>query len=481
MKPACVVGVPKTSAAKKIARLRKVRLTPRTVFDLVICDVTVEAIFVTAPPTNIIKRLHISFTPSVPSSGPAELTKSLTTHFGKFGTVKSVDGLGDLDGVGMPRKFGFISIEGSEASITKCVNSLSGSTWKGVKVRVGYARPNFDQRIAQENAEEPAPPRRKRKRDGVHAEDMTVVTPETAAHRSGCSRDSKKETTKLKKRRDPDSRSRRRTIDMTRWGSVHLKGMFLEDAGQDTGHLSQDEVQEMVEADQSDQSSDSEPDGGVPVSTSDHRDTAVPEVNPAAIAAVAAPTVASKPPIPISNQTASEVISAQSDVDLAKEKSQSLSLLNSLFGARDGAWGGRESVGSDVDEEELLKIGGVMPLNDDDEIEEPDVGFSLLGHLDLDLELDEELAHAIPLGESEAPLLFPPPTSFSSAPGLSSTKARQRDILDVDKDDGWNAYFYRTKTDDEIRAKWEKEKVDLTREWNRRWREAALMATSAIS
>jgi hypothetical protein len=135
------------------------------------------------------------------------------------------------------------------------------------------------------------------------------------------------------------------------------------------------------------------------------------------------------------------------------------------------------------------------------------VGFSLLGHLDLDLELDEELAHFIPSGESEdvpeavrqlattfvtpsrapvtldpkQPLFFPLPTSFSSAPGLSSTKVRQRDILDVGKDNGWNAYFYRTKTDDEIRAKWEKEKVDLTREWNRRWREAALMATSAIS
>jgi hypothetical protein len=69
---------------------------------------------------NITKRLHIAFTPSVPASGPDELAKSLTAHFGKFGTVKSVDGLGELDGVGMPRKFGFISIEGSEAGITRC-------------------------------------------------------------------------------------------------------------------------------------------------------------------------------------------------------------------------------------------------------------------------------------------------------------------------------------------------------------------------
>lgn len=150
-------------------------------------------------------------------------------------------------------------------------------------------------RISQENAEDPPPPRRKRKRGGVHAEDMSPVTPETAATRSGWKvtemgrvsrplrmrpehpltpplasslpkkastskeKDAKKETAKPKKRRDPDSRSRRRTIDMTRWGSVRLKGIFLEDAGQGTGNLSQDEVQEMVE-DLDDSSSDGEPD-----------------------------------------------------------------------------------------------------------------------------------------------------------------------------------------------------------------------------
>ncbi|KAJ7740900.1 hypothetical protein DFH07DRAFT_838359 [Mycena maculata] len=513
---------------------------------------------------NIKKRLHISFTPSVPSTAHEELKKSLTAHFGKFGTVKSVDGLGELDGVGMPRKFGFVSIEGPDASITKCVNSLSGSIWKGVKVRVGDARPDYDQRIAQENAEEPPPPRRKRKRGGVHAEDMTLVTPENAAHRSGwkvtemgrvmrpvrirpakplppplsvlkistVSKD--KETTKPKKRRDPDSRARRRTIDMLRWGSVHLTGIFLEDAGLGTGNLSQDEVREMVEADQSDSSDDGGPDD-TPVVLQ----TPLPAVKQPASAAVAVPML-SKPPIPtrmVPDGT------AQSEVDLAKEKNQSLSLLNFLFGARDEEWGGRESVGSDVDEGELLKIGGTLAQEDDDGIEfvpmdvdvrEPvvalapkiadvapkpqappkkvtqatklkdlfvsreDVGFSLLGHLDLDLELDEELAHVVPSGDPEPvadtapplastfvtssqahttldpkqPLFFPLPTSFSSSAVGFSTKARQRDILDVGKDNGWNAHFYRTETDDEIRAKWESEKVDLTREWNRRWREA---------
>ncbi|KAJ7156119.1 hypothetical protein C8R43DRAFT_884320 [Mycena crocata] len=524
---------------------------------------------------NISKRLHISFTPSLPSSGHEELAKSLTAHFGKFGTVKSVDGLGGTDGVGVPKKFGYVSIEGSEVSIAKCVNSLSGSIWKGVKVRVGDARPNFDERsaIAQENAEEPPAPRRKRKRTGVHAEDMSLITPEAAAVRSGWKvtemgrvmrpvrirperplppplvsavpkktpkdKDAKKETTKPKKRRDPDSRSRRRTIDMMRWGSVHLTGMFLEDAGQPLS-LDETEVQDMIEADYSDSSDDSDEvlPAVVPVLVA--QKTSPPVVESAAAAAVAPPP----PPIAVSKQAMPSDQAAQSEVDLAKEKNQSLSLLNSLFGAPDGEWGGRESVGSDVDEEELLKIGGTSTLEDDSAIEfvpmdvdvrevaaavppspEPvptapqpqsknatqatklkdlfvsrdqDVGFSLLGHLDLDLELDEEM-HVVASAEPDEvvpeaplpvaatfvtpshthitldpkqPLFFPLPTSFSSAPGLSSTKARQRDILDVGKDNGWNAHFYRNETDDEIRTKWESEKVNLTREWNRRWREA---------
>ncbi|KAJ7198917.1 hypothetical protein B0H12DRAFT_1244741 [Mycena haematopus] len=513
---------------------------------------------------NITKRLHISFTPSVPVNGPEELAKSLTAHFGKFGSLKSVDGLEELDGVGMPKKFGFISIEGSEAGITKCVNSLSGSIWKGVKVRVGDARPDFDQRIIQENAAEPAPPRRKRKRGGVEAQDMTLVTAETAAQRPGwkvtemgrvirpvrmrparplppplvssatkISKDSKSGTTKPKKRRDPDSRARRRAIDGTRWGSVHLKGMFLEDAGQGTGPRSELEALEIEAADHS--SSDSDSDNVPPVAAPVHHQTATQTVKPVA---VVAPTATSKPLVPVADSTDPM---APAGVDLAVEKTQSLSLLNSLFGPGDD-WGGRESVGSDVDEEELLKIGGNTHFDDADAIEivpmevdvrqpvvdvpppetvevspttqflrkaptqatklkdlfaskEKDVGFSLLGHLDLDLELDEELAHIVPSTEPDEtpaapkqlaatfvapsqvpvtldpkqPLFFPLPTSFSS---ISSTKARQRDILDVGKDNGWNAHFYRSETDDEIRAKWEKEKVDLTREWNRRWREA---------
>ncbi|KAF7370177.1 hypothetical protein MSAN_00648300 [Mycena sanguinolenta] len=521
--------------------------------------------------TSIAKRLHISFTPSVPANGADELARSLTAHFGKFGSVKSVDGLGELDGVGMPRKFGFISIEGSEASITKCVNSLSGSIWKGVKVRVGDARPDFDQRIKQENAAESTSPRRKRKRGAVEAADMTLVTAENAAQRPGwkvtdmgrvvrpvrmrpprplppplvtsankIAKNSKTNaaTTKPKRRRDPDSRARRRIIDGTRWGSVHLKGMFLENAGQTIGDRSQAEALETVEATHT--SSDSEDDDDIPPVAGPVRPRPAPPA--AKPVAVAAPATISQPPMPDSrSQVVSDSV-GRPDVDLTAEKNQSLSLLNSLFGAGDD-WGGRESVGSDVDEEELLEIGGNTHFDEtDDPIEfvpmdvdvrqpavaapspeiieapptpqlpskaptqatklkdlfvskEKDTGFSLLGHLDLDLELDEELAHIIPSAEPDEtpaappqlaatfvtpsqthitldpkqPLFFPLPTSFSST---SSTKARQRDILDVGKDNGWNTHFHRNETDDEIRAKWEKEKVELTREWNRRWREA---------
>jgi hypothetical protein len=47
----------------------------------------------------------------------------------------------------------------------------------------------------------------------------------------------------------------------------------------------------------------------------------------------------------------------------------------------------------------------------------------------------------------------------------------------VAKENGWswrdpNVGFFRSGTEEEIRARWESEKVELTREWKRRWREA---------
>ncbi|KAF7329114.1 hypothetical protein MKEN_00171900 [Mycena kentingensis (nom. inval.)] len=491
--------------------------------------------------------------------GAADLTKALSAHFNKFGTVKSVDGLGALDGVGQPRKFGYITVEGAEASITKCVNSLSGSTWKGVKVRVGDAKPDYAERIAAENADAP-PPTRKRKRahTGEHASDMSLVTPENAAQRSGwkvtetgrilraarmrpdrplpppldkeAAKRQKTEGKERKRKRDPDTRARRRTIDVTRWGNTQLKGVFLE-------NVSSVPRREARVVDQ--RRAPPPPPKRTPIS----KPAAKPVADaPKPVVDTLSKSISTTPKIVPSPKPVSAV--ANED-DFAAEKTTTLQFLNSLFGDADANsnWGGRESVGSDIDEEELLAVGAAAALEEDamDDIEvvardvdvpqedeemmeedalaaaeqsvpqketretkirdlfapRGDAGFSILGHLDLDLDEDTEFSApvSIPIAEhshipsalnlvpttanahtpitldAKQPLFFPLPSSFASGP----LKARQRDILDVAKDNDWPAHFCKTETDEEIRAKWEVEKVELTRDWTRRWKEAGKM------
>jgi hypothetical protein len=130
----------------------------------------------------------------------------------------------------------------------------------------------------------------------------------------------------------------------------------------------------------------------------------------------------------------------------------------------------------------------------------------LLGHLDVDIELDDDLPFSI-----EAPTqqthethqdhlvsLTPPTTSVISHPsqgplvlnpkqalffpissqdGIAPSRARQRDVYDVIKDNGWNwrdpaVGFFRTGTEEDIRKRWEESKGELTRDWKRRCREA---------
>ncbi|KAK7012788.1 hypothetical protein R3P38DRAFT_3208721 [Favolaschia claudopus] len=503
----------------------------------------------------ITKRLHISFAPSVPANGPEDLKKALTAHFGKFATVKSVDGLGKLDAVGGPRKFAYISLEGSEAGINRCVSSLSGSIWKGVKVRVGDAKPDFSQRIATENTADPLPPKRKRKRGAIQADDMTLVTPDTAANRPGwkvtemgrivrplrmrpahplppplVSAVKKTDTGKPKKRRDPDSRARRRTIDPTRWGSVHLKGVFLENAGQVPVN------EDIIGSDESSESEDEEEEEALEVVPPPRLPVVAQKPPPAVTPSPAPPPPPSFAP-PKSTPFAAP---ASPEVDLSTEKTHSLALLQSLFGSRsDADWVGRESVGSDVDEEELRKVGGgqgyiggeedgveyvpmevdgdvVLPFagaaeaeEDDKEEEEdkeqevlpapqrqaptqatklkdlfaakaPEASFSLLGHLDLDLDLDLELdddlvvpsstTHA-PIPHHQAPAPEPPALQVYIPITLDPKEALffpTSSFAFSRTDHG----FYKTQTDAEIRAQWEGEKVGLTQGWKRRWREA---------
>jgi hypothetical protein len=130
------------------------------------------------------------------------------------------------------------------------------------------------------------------------------------------------------------------------------------------------------------------------------------------------------------------------------------------------------------------------------------VNFSLLGHLDLDLELDDDLLLQPTARESNAytPTFEPiqPPTTsirtiatdfdprqplfFPLTPSIGefSTKGQKKDIYDVVRMSGWSwrdpaAGFWRTESEEEIRTRWKEVKVELTRDWKRRWREARKM------
>lgn len=242
-------------------------------------------------------------------------------------------------------------------------------------------------RLANEReqaSELPPKNHKRRKYGGVHASDMSLVTPEnirepgkggwkltpmgrlTRSVRMRPERplvlardlagkvEEKRKTDrngKIKKvrRREkvPASRARRRTIDMTKWGSVHLKGAFLDvvagprvtaDDGEDT------EPRDDEESD-SEFTDENDPD---PIAANE-----IENVRPASqslakhltqfshLHGTKLATTSSTPPIQVTDD----------DLDMTLEKVKSLDILKSLFGSRDESeWIHQESV-SDVNEE----------------------------------------------------------------------------------------------------------------------------------
>jgi len=115
-------------------------------------------LLITMEPT-VIKRLHISGLTS--SISQQDLFQRLST----FANVRSIDGLGTLNAVGQPRKFAYATVEATPAKLSKCLfpvlilrfteayylpgfSALSGSIWKGTKLRIGEAKPDFRERCA---------------------------------------------------------------------------------------------------------------------------------------------------------------------------------------------------------------------------------------------------------------------------------------------------------------------------------------------
>ncbi|KAI6008091.1 hypothetical protein EDC04DRAFT_3146498 [Pisolithus marmoratus] len=223
--------------------------------------------------TLVTKRLHISgLTPSITST---DVHRRLST----FGSVKSLDGFGKLDALGDPRPFAYATLEGKEKDLARCMNVLSGSTWKGTKLRIGEAKPDYRQRIDYLNSRPPPPPRTTRSKrlqlvvvspvlDTPLSRDDAVKMPGSAMPPSGrvirhmrtrperplepthatggvqrTRGQSGEKGKKGRKTKDPPLRARRRMIDPTKWESTYLTGALLEMVV-DAGTFAEDETEE---------------------------------------------------------------------------------------------------------------------------------------------------------------------------------------------------------------------------------------------
>lgn len=125
---------------------------------------------------------------------------------------------------------------------------------------------------------------------------------------------------KRKRERPAETRARRRTIDMTKWGSTHLKGILL--AAEPVPFTSQP-----------------------PPRPSEPEVTAKPQIN-----LISPPNT-----LPLKAAASSIPTTASTEaINLAEEKDQALNFLSSLFGNDESEWTGKESLDSDMEVNESL-------------------------------------------------------------------------------------------------------------------------------
>jgi hypothetical protein len=116
----------------------------------------------------------------------------------------------------------------------------------------------------------------------------------------------------------------------------------------------------------------------------------------------------------------------------------------------------------------------------------------LLNHLELDVEQNDSVdVPPLPLANTDETTTtpVPPPKSQKHTPAFIpepsqplffpsyNTSSRLKDPLTVAKNSGWlwndpSVKFYKVHGEEEIREQWEQQKLDLTRDWKKRWREA---------
>ncbi|KAM0752184.1 hypothetical protein T439DRAFT_324255 [Meredithblackwellia eburnea MCA 4105] len=146
-------------------------------------------------------RLHIS------GLAPTTSKKDLIARFSSFGLVPggedAVGGLG-VDANGTPRTFAFVTLETTQAKLGKCTSMLNGSMWKGHKLKIGLAKPDWHAARAAEREkqalEDASGVRKSSKRKrrklmskdpnlGEHAKHWEIVTAQNIERHKGWSLD----------------------------------------------------------------------------------------------------------------------------------------------------------------------------------------------------------------------------------------------------------------------------------------------------
>ncbi|KAH9971017.1 hypothetical protein BGW80DRAFT_1325148 [Lactifluus volemus] len=447
------------------------------------------------------RRLHISgLTPAISSH-------DLENRLGSFGSVLALDGFGKLDVLGQPRKFAHVTLETTKQQLTRCMNALSGSTWKGAKLRIGEAKPDFRERIALENAsqgqKEETHPRKRRKLaargvQGKHSHDMSLVTPLNVHQRpqwrvTPLGRLIRPMRIRPSRPLDPPpfdalkAQKRLRTIDPIKWGSTHLAGVFLEGervavlrmrerhgvSGESTDARADEEVEELLVPSQS-------------PTNDDDSETLLPvDLPPSLSENLLQQRRATSPRSP--GDPFEDAVSN----DLAEETAKALQLLHSMFGEANEDWGGAESVDSDMEQTAAAAThASETPLDS----------------MDFEIVPAAQPKRQVPTTASpKSPEAVPPPSTNSkiyshlerwskvtSAPitasdptttttsGLALLQPSSAVGLDAtlpffflhERGKATAVGFTRTESEEQIRMRWEGARGELTREWKRRHREA---------
>jgi len=175
--------------------------------------------------------------------------------------------------------------------------------------------------------------------------------------------DAKNNASGSKKRKHghkPITHSARAVIDMADWGSTYLKGIFL-DSGVVLPGKSTLESGDLVENDDGDIDSAEEFGSDESLGTNPAEPLQSVPTSPTSLLAEAnerSPFLHDALVHPVTESHEPSDCAPYEAIDIQHEKDQALSLLASLFGGNsknDDDWCGNESIGSDIDMEELVK------------------------------------------------------------------------------------------------------------------------------